>query len=254
MVVMMPSVVMAQDISVYLKGENMVDNQKGTPIIQEDRTFLPLRVIAEDLGFKVDWIQKTREIYISNDKDKLLMKLDSKRYSLNKESKAMDVAPFIKEDRTYVPVRFVAEALGSKAEWDGENRLVLIGDYSSGQENVEGSRFELKGLGLTLFLPNGFKDKLVFVEDNTRGYSIYDKANYEASNKEIGWIGSFKVEKNPGENPVPHIILGKVDKNYLTFSFASDLQSDNNKPNLTKSYEESKVGVRQVLKTLVFNK
>lgn len=38
----------------------------------------------------------------------------------------MDTEPYIKDGRTYVPVRFVAEALGSKVEWIPEEKEILI--------------------------------------------------------------------------------------------------------------------------------
>ena len=42
------------------------------------------------------------------------MTLDSKTYTVKGAEKTMDVAPFAKDNRTYVPVRFVGEALGFK--------------------------------------------------------------------------------------------------------------------------------------------
>ncbi|MEQ2401558.1 stalk domain-containing protein, partial [Peptoniphilus hominis (ex Hitch et al. 2025)] len=44
----------------------------------------------------------------------------------------MDIAPFIEGDRTMLPIRFVAEALGFNVQWDNENRTVILID----KENV----------------------------------------------------------------------------------------------------------------------
>lgn len=38
-----------------------------------------------------------------------------------------DVAPFILDGRTFVPLRFIAEALGEDVQWDGNTRTVYIG-------------------------------------------------------------------------------------------------------------------------------
>lgn len=48
----------------------------------------------------------------------------------------MDSQPYIKDDRVYVPIRFVAEALGSKVDWIAEQKKVLISSYEE-EENTD---------------------------------------------------------------------------------------------------------------------
>jgi len=38
----------------------------------------------------------------------------------------MDTAPFIKDSRTFVPVRFISENLGAKVSWDSDTREVMV--------------------------------------------------------------------------------------------------------------------------------
>jgi len=45
---------------------------------------------------------------------------------VNSTGVTLDVAPQIIEDRTLVPVRFIAEALGADVQWDGEKNMVII--------------------------------------------------------------------------------------------------------------------------------
>ena len=47
-------------------------------------------------------------------------------YTANGVAKKMDVAPEIVKDRTMVPLRFVAEALGAKVDWDGANMTAIV--------------------------------------------------------------------------------------------------------------------------------
>ena len=56
------------------------------------------------------------------------MTLDSKTYTVNGAEKTMDVAPFAKDNRTYVPVRFVGEGLGFKVTGlqDGNGKYVAV--------------------------------------------------------------------------------------------------------------------------------
>jgi len=46
----------------------------------------------------------------------------------------MDAEPYIKDGRTYVPVRFVAEALGAEVAWYPEEKKVLIKEYAEEKE------------------------------------------------------------------------------------------------------------------------
>lgn len=56
----------------------------------------------------------------------LTLKIGSKEITNNGAKKTMDVAPFIKDGRTFVPIRFVAEELGCKVDWDDKTKTVLI--------------------------------------------------------------------------------------------------------------------------------
>jgi|GEM_PF-2691360 len=56
-------------------------------------------------------------------------------YWVNGQMSEMDVAPFIdpRYNRTVVPLRFVAEAMGLSVEWNGETREISITGYVQGE-------------------------------------------------------------------------------------------------------------------------
>lgn len=83
-------------------------------LIKNDRTFVPYRALAEAFGAKVEWNEKDRTVTTEMDGKKVVMTIDKKEYKVNDKDMTMDVAPYIANDRTLVPVRFVAEALGFK--------------------------------------------------------------------------------------------------------------------------------------------
>lgn len=58
--------------------------------------------------------------------EKIILKIGSKTANVDGKEIVMDVAPLILENRTFVPIRFVSEALGCKVNWDEENREVVI--------------------------------------------------------------------------------------------------------------------------------
>jgi len=101
-------------------GSNManVNNSnvslEAAPIIKSNRTFVPLRVIAEAFGAEVGYDEKTKKVTVKSEGNTLELTQDDKKLMINDKEKLMDVAPFISNARVMVPVRFVAEELGFK--------------------------------------------------------------------------------------------------------------------------------------------
>lgn len=105
------------------------DNYAVTPYLDDnDRTMVPIRFVAERLGADVGWEQSTQQITITLGDKVIVMFVGSVNYTVNGNASVMDTEPVIIDgwDRTIVPVRFVAEALGMAVSWDSEKMLVLI--------------------------------------------------------------------------------------------------------------------------------
>lgn len=100
-----------------------VDNEAvvydAAPVIRNDRTLVPIRIITEALGGKVDWNGATKEVTLSiNDKEI--------KMTIGKTLEKYGVAPVIIDGRTFVPVRFVADELGAEVAWDEATKTVTI--------------------------------------------------------------------------------------------------------------------------------
>jgi uncharacterized lipoprotein YddW (UPF0748 family) len=96
------------------------------PFIKDNRTFVPIRFVSENLGAKVQWNGEKREVKIEDGATEIVMTIGKYEFIANGSVKKMDTAPFIKDDRTFVPIRFVSENLGAKVQWNGEKREVKI--------------------------------------------------------------------------------------------------------------------------------
>lgn len=85
------------------------------PVVQDSRTFVPYRLLAEALGGSVTYDNSTQTITTVDGGTSIIMTIGSTNYTVNGTPATMDVAPFINSDnRTMVPLRFLAEALGCK--------------------------------------------------------------------------------------------------------------------------------------------
>lgn len=111
-------------IKVMINGKQQTLDQP--PILKRNRTMVPLRGIFESLGADVHFEQKTGRITITKEKLNIKLKINSKSVDINGKIKIIDVPPFLENDRTMVPLRFISEAIGADVIWDGLQNRVLI--------------------------------------------------------------------------------------------------------------------------------
>ncbi|MBL0388599.1 N-acetylmuramoyl-L-alanine amidase [Tumebacillus sp. ITR2] len=111
-------------ISVVIDGQ--VQQYDRPPLLYQNRTFVPMRGIFETLGAKVLWDGTTETVTATRDGSTVSLKLNSTTAYRNGQPYTLDAEPRLIDDRTMVPVRFVAESLGVDVVWDSESQRVLI--------------------------------------------------------------------------------------------------------------------------------
>ena len=160
------------------------------PYIQNERTMVPIRFISETLGYKVTWDNDKREVGVKGKDTEILLKVDSKNALVNGKEVKLDSPASIKKDRTFVPLRFVAENLKAEVKWDKENFKVIINDkYSSSlslnlSADEENYVKEIKSLQSDLNKSIG-KLKLSFFDNAANLSSDELNSAYENANSEI---------------------------------------------------------------------
>ena len=100
----------------------------AAPFIDENsRTMVPLRAVAEALGLSVSWDGAQREAVFTDGSKTLYFPIGSSSARTGDGSALqMDTAAVIVNDRTYAPVRYLAEYFGFTVGWDGASKTVLI--------------------------------------------------------------------------------------------------------------------------------
>ena len=90
---------------------------------------LPIRFVAENLGAKVDWDEKDPDtVNITRGDTKIVITLGSDKAYVNGQEYILDSVAFAENDRTYLPVRAVSEALDAYVEWN-ENEPSIVKIY-----------------------------------------------------------------------------------------------------------------------------
>lgn len=96
------------------------------PIIENDRTLVPLRAIFEAMGATVNWDNNTRTVTAVKGSTTVVLTIGSTRPTVNGQVVPLDVPAKIKNDRTLAPLRFVGEAFGGQVDWDNTTRTITI--------------------------------------------------------------------------------------------------------------------------------
>lgn len=98
----------------------------SVPVIINDRTMVPMRFIFECFGMDVTWDSVNRRAAAWKGDNSLIFTVGQKTVIVNGEETESDTESMIIADRTYIPLRFLSEALGYSVEWDEEKRLITI--------------------------------------------------------------------------------------------------------------------------------
>ncbi len=112
------------DMNGYVNG--VAKALDAAPIIRQNRTMLPVRFVAENLGAEVAWDGATSTATLTSGDIEIKITIGATTATINGEEKPLDAPAFIENSRTYLPVRFVAEALGGTVAWDGNTSTATI--------------------------------------------------------------------------------------------------------------------------------
>lgn len=116
--------VISQGISVTLNGSPILFDQP--PVLQNDRTLVPLRAIFEALGATVEWDNSTQTVTSTKDGKTIILIIGSNILYVDGTPITLDVPAQLLNARTLVPVRAVAESFDCNVDWNGSTQTVVI--------------------------------------------------------------------------------------------------------------------------------
>jgi len=102
------------------------DNEEVVPIIENNRTLVPVRFISESFDIDVSWDAETQTVALKNNDTIIELIIDSNQAFVDGAAVYIDVAPVIRNGRTLVPVRFISEILGFDVDWREADRVIEI--------------------------------------------------------------------------------------------------------------------------------
>ena len=111
-------------IGISINGKTIASDV--SPIMENGRTLVPIRVISENLGAEVKYNEKTRTVTIIKDGITITLRLDKNEINVNGTIRYLDVPARAVKGRTMVPIRVISEVLRCKTVWDDNNKMVMI--------------------------------------------------------------------------------------------------------------------------------
>ena len=116
----------AKQISIFIDNKKV--ERDNPPCLDEEnyRLYLPLRVIAEGLGFSCHWDGNTNSATLKKGADTAVIVLGSSYYTVNGERIKADTYPVAHNGRLMVPVRALSEALKATVHYDELSYAVYI--------------------------------------------------------------------------------------------------------------------------------
>lgn len=118
-------------IEVCKNGEIYNKTIDVAPYIVNGSTLIPLRGLLEEMGATVDWQAYDQKIYVDNGIYYIELQIWNKTVYVESQAygnvrHALLNFPVIKDDRAFIPLRFVSEQLGYDVDWDGENQKITV--------------------------------------------------------------------------------------------------------------------------------
>ncbi len=189
-------------ISIIADGSKLLCDV--APVITNGRTLVPIRTISEHNDADVTWIASTKTAKITTDDISIRLQIDNSEAILNGESVTLEAPATIIQDRTMVPVRFVAEAFGYKVDWDDATRTVLLTSPEKPEEpeddEIPGKKARLNTIGYA----NSERGYRVTIKFNSRiygDYSIFELDNpkrviVDIENADIDYTKRFEFDND----------------------------------------------------------
>ncbi len=144
----------ANDLKIVIDGQ--LAEFHDIPIYVGQNTLLPLRELLVKLGVPNDdehivWNGAEKSVTVYEDDIKIYLKVNSKTAYINDVPHELPIAPvgYAKNQRNYIPARFVCEALGKKVVWDSYSNNIYIKDvakYAEIENILTKTDLAMKGL------------------------------------------------------------------------------------------------------------
>lgn len=113
-----------KDPKVFMNGNEVKPDVP--PVIKEGRTLVPVRAITEALGAAVQWNEQEQTILISKGDTQIQLSVNNRIAMVNGQEVTVDAPAEINSDRTFVPLRFIMQAMKANINWYPDGKIIAM--------------------------------------------------------------------------------------------------------------------------------
>lgn len=109
---------------IFLDGQELTAGQDVPVENVNNSIMVPLRMIAENLGYKVDWNQTSKTVTIEQQGKTMQLIVNQTAASVDGKTVVLTTSPLLRNGTTLVPIRFIGEQFGLTVKWDNTKKIV----------------------------------------------------------------------------------------------------------------------------------
>lgn len=197
----------AGSIPVYINGEKITFDQN--PVIENDRTLVPLRKIFESLGATVNYDENEKVVSGEKEGIKISLKIGEDKALVDGKEVALSQSAKIENGRTLVPLRFISEAFGDYVEWDDKNRRIFITQNNRAKKAPELGEIPTADAVLDK-LPEG---EVIFTHEDLMNEDVFEFRN-STDDPEGASYRKVSVEGMPFKDAYRVNVVKEASNNY----------------------------------------
>lgn len=175
----------ADDITIVLNGRRV--NLDTPPIRQSGMVFVPLRGVFERMGASVDYNKNQNRITSTRGSKAIALRIGDEYAVVNGSRRKILFAPFVQDNRVYVPLRFLSESMGCEVNWHPPSSTVSITSKVEKKSSAESSNLQKQMDQINKFMqstePTKNKQDDRAIKTNIKKVKPIDKKSPSPSNK-----------------------------------------------------------------------
>ena len=163
-------------------NQKEIDPGRNTaPVIVNGRTLVPIRAIIEEFNGTVGWDEPSKTVTLSVYDDVVKLVIDSKTAYYNGKAHQLDVAPAVINERTMLPIRFIAQSFNFGIAWDDKTQTVSV---------IRDTFTDIEYQNVKKMIPDYYGKAYVEINNNVPFFKDYEKKpgsfEYYSSLDELG--------------------------------------------------------------------
>ncbi|MZP30138.1 AMIN domain-containing protein [Heliobacterium undosum] len=113
-----------ETVKLVINGKSVIPD--SPPVIVKDRVLVPVRVVSEQLGLKAAWNSEKYEATLEGEGQTILLRPGQREANVNGKAVSLDAPAQLRDNRLFVPLRFVGASMGGKIDWDSASRTAYV--------------------------------------------------------------------------------------------------------------------------------